>query len=275
MACLHPRHGRLDAERIARRPWRADEALFPGESVMSRRAHRLAVVWIVVLTGGTAQAASFDCSKARAAPERMICGDARLSELDDQLAAAYRSAVQAAPSSDRLRIEQQQWIAERNRCMTVDCLAGEYRARTAALAAGAPSQAQAATSAQRWDTGDRATRSVLDHITFSPTRITFAQGTSLDIERLGTGRVTDDLAGSSDAIVQADIYRVTRPSSPLLDNGRDHLCAKPITFVAIWEPEVERQLGFGPNREIEYYTDPAAPTPRTPRCAVSTFDAPK
>jgi hypothetical protein len=117
--------------------------------------------------------------------------------------------------------------------------------------------------------------SVLNHVIYTSTRMTFAHGTYLDMELIGTGRVTDDLAGTPDGTVQADIYRITYPSNPLLDNGRDHLCRKPITFFAIWEPEVERQLGYGPNREVEYYTDSLPPTVRTPRCGVSTFDAPK
>jgi hypothetical protein len=137
--------------------------------------------------------------------------------------------------------------------MTVDCLVREYRDRTAALSTGAPSQAHGA-NPQRWDTGDNATMSVLNHVIYTSTRMTFAHGTYLDMELIGTGRVTDDLAGTPDGTVQADIYRITYPSNPLLDNGRDHLCRKPITFFAIWEPEVERQLGYGPNREVEYYT---------------------
>ena len=37
------------------------------------------------------QAASFDCAKAGTKVEKLICGDAGLSKLDDELAAAYKT----------------------------------------------------------------------------------------------------------------------------------------------------------------------------------------
>ena len=106
---------------------------------MSARTCVAAVV-LILASGGAAHAASFDCSKARSLPERMICGDPRLSDLDDQLAAAYASALQTASSPDQVRAEQRQWMAERNRCTTAACLGEAYRQRTAALGADSAQQ---------------------------------------------------------------------------------------------------------------------------------------
>ena len=46
-----------------------------------------------------APAASFDCAKAATTTEQLICGDPQLSQLDGQLAQAYRRALEADPVS--------------------------------------------------------------------------------------------------------------------------------------------------------------------------------
>lgn len=97
------------------------------------RAYRIGLLFLAWACASGAQAASFDCSKARSVQERMICGDARLSEMDDRLAAAYTSALQASYSPEQVRTEQRQWVALRNRCSDPACLEEAYERRTAAL----------------------------------------------------------------------------------------------------------------------------------------------
>lgn len=58
-------------------------------------------------------AASFDCGKSRQASEKLICNDARLSEMDSALASAYSAklAELSEPARKRYRIGQREWLA--------------------------------------------------------------------------------------------------------------------------------------------------------------------
>lgn len=86
---------------------------------------------------------SFDCTRARAWDERMICGDRDLSALDRRVADAFRQAVEAAPAQrERLQAEQRTWLAERRRCekpasgTPQGCLRTSMSSRATTLEAG-------------------------------------------------------------------------------------------------------------------------------------------
>jgi uncharacterized protein len=86
-----------------------------------------------------ARAASFDCAKAKAAVEKMICSDAALSELDGRLASAYRRALGLASNPEPLKAGQRSWLTtERRKCADVACLKQAYQQRLTALEAAAP-----------------------------------------------------------------------------------------------------------------------------------------
>ncbi|MBN2825620.1 MAG: DUF1311 domain-containing protein [Campylobacterales bacterium] len=71
-------------------------------------------------------AASFDCQKASSDVEKLICSDSQLSLLDEDLAKAYKSALQKDPT--RIKTQQQRWLKyTRNDCITLDCLTDAYR----------------------------------------------------------------------------------------------------------------------------------------------------
>jgi len=81
-----------------------------------------------------ARAASFDCQKATTAIEKLVCSDARLSELDGKLADVYRRALSIAARPDALKAEQRAWLtAERAKCADVACLRETYQRRIIAL----------------------------------------------------------------------------------------------------------------------------------------------
>jgi uncharacterized protein len=95
-----------------------------------------------------AAAASFDCAKASTPIEKMICSDQKVSELDGQLAQAYRSALGRSASPEATKAAQKAWLTgERNRCADVACLKLAYQRRIEALAGArtgaAPSFTQA------------------------------------------------------------------------------------------------------------------------------------
>lgn len=96
-------------------------------------ASRIAACLLIVL-GGRASATSFDCSKANAAPEKIVCSDASLGALDDQLARSYKQRLTQSRSAESERRSQIRWLVEvRDKCASVDCMRSAYRARLSAL----------------------------------------------------------------------------------------------------------------------------------------------
>lgn len=102
--------------------------------------------WFLTGNAATADAASFDCKKASQPLDKRICGDADLSKLDDDLAAAYGKAKAGlSPDGQKvLQAGQRDWLGfSRRICKTrldpkiakqveetpEDCLKGEYRDR--------------------------------------------------------------------------------------------------------------------------------------------------
>jgi len=84
----------------------------------------------------SANAASFDCAKARSPVEKAICGDTKLSNLDEYLGHYYEAARMAlGDGADCLRDDQRHWIrAVRNPCgANVTCLTKAYLKRLATL----------------------------------------------------------------------------------------------------------------------------------------------
>ncbi|CAN5115974.1 hypothetical protein BH10PSE2_BH10PSE2_30650 [soil metagenome] len=90
------------------------------------------------MRGGSAQAASFDCARARTADERAVCGNRVLEDKDVELATLYGLIQKLVPmgSRDVIRREQSQWIAARGRCgADVPCIRRSYDRRITALRA--------------------------------------------------------------------------------------------------------------------------------------------
>lgn len=80
-----------------------------------------------------AQAASFDCSKAQSKIEKMICADAELSRLDEEIAKVYGEVLKKFPDEALLKKQQHGWLKARNRCKDISCLSDYYRGRLAEL----------------------------------------------------------------------------------------------------------------------------------------------
>ncbi|WP_343585472.1 hypothetical protein [Herbaspirillum sp.] len=89
-------------------------------------------------TCAPALAASFDCGKAGSANEKIICGDAELSALDDKLGRAFRLArMRAADKRAFSADSDRQWSWREQNCHERGCLADWYRRRQAELQAQA------------------------------------------------------------------------------------------------------------------------------------------
>ena len=92
------------------------------------------ILYLFGLLALPAQAASFDCAKAGTKIEKLICGDAELSKLDEELNAAYKAAVQDKTKADVVKQAQKQWMKERSGCADAACVKGAYEARLQSLA---------------------------------------------------------------------------------------------------------------------------------------------
>ena len=109
---------------------------------------------MLLLWAGNAPAASFDCAKAGTAVEKMICADAELSKLDEEMAtvykpidpriadpeasfneitAAYKQMDPYIADPVGYRMEQRQWLKSRNACKDAVCVRQAYQTRLAAL----------------------------------------------------------------------------------------------------------------------------------------------
>lgn len=85
-----------------------------------------------------AQAASFDCTKARAADERAVCASRVLSEMDVEMAVRFETLTGLVAMGARgdMQDAQQQFLAARRRCAADRrCIAALYRRRIAVLKA--------------------------------------------------------------------------------------------------------------------------------------------
>lgn len=71
-------------------------------------------------------AASFDCKKALSATEKMICASSQLSEMDTTMSKAYSNAIKSMPKGSLFHLQQREWIRERNKCVSEQCLVNLY-----------------------------------------------------------------------------------------------------------------------------------------------------
>ena len=82
-----------------------------------------------LVLGFAAQAASFDCGKASTKVEKLVCADAGLSKLDEELNAAYKIALKDQAQGDSIKQAQKQWMKERDGCTDSVCLERSYSER--------------------------------------------------------------------------------------------------------------------------------------------------
>lgn len=90
------------------------------------------MTWIVLgwlVLGIAAQAASFDCGTAQSKVEHLICDNPEISNLDEELSSAYKTALQDEKQADSIKQAQKQWMKERNGCVDAACVKGAYGVR--------------------------------------------------------------------------------------------------------------------------------------------------
>ncbi len=79
---------------------------------------------------------SFNCRRATSWVNRTVCSDAELAALDVRMSDTYGAAIAAADPAGERRIDadQAQFLQQRARCRTADCIGRAYRMRIDELA---------------------------------------------------------------------------------------------------------------------------------------------
>ena len=92
-------------------------------------------IWAMILAGADLSAAAgFDCAKASTKQEKLICSDQQLSAADEELARAYRRALELSSDKEGLKKQQQGWMKTgRDACPDAATMLAAYKARIAAL----------------------------------------------------------------------------------------------------------------------------------------------
>lgn len=91
---------------------------------------------IFALGAGSANAASFDCGRARLPDEKAICASRQLSEMDVEMSVRYQmlTGLVAMGTRGDMQDEQQAWLQSRKACGgNRSCLLDAYRRRIGAL----------------------------------------------------------------------------------------------------------------------------------------------
>lgn len=74
--------------------------------------------------------ASFDCAKASSHVEKLICSNAELSKLDEQLSVAYAQGNALSKTKTEFKSSQRRWLIEkRNTCVDTPCIKNAYETR--------------------------------------------------------------------------------------------------------------------------------------------------
>ena len=96
----------------------------------------LTAAGVLTALGGGAQAASFDCNRARTSDEKAICASRPLNDKDVRMALLFDITQRLVPmgSRDAIRDSQRTWLAQRRTCgANLSCLNIAYDRRIAAL----------------------------------------------------------------------------------------------------------------------------------------------
>lgn len=89
----------------------------------------------------TAHSASFDCQKAKSVNEHLICDDAELSQLDDELAEKYKDAQRkSATPKDLISNQREAWRRREKECASKLCLIDWFAQRMSYLSASQQNQ---------------------------------------------------------------------------------------------------------------------------------------
>jgi hypothetical protein len=121
-----------------------------------------------------------------------------------------------------------------------------------------------------WTPISRATQAVTGRVTFTATRLTFQNGASLTLVSGGQMLFRPE---PKKKVVMADLYRVTPPDDPVLENGNKLCKGKPVSYVIMWKPE--RSAKEIDTRTLAFFSGPKFDPGSPDDCGRYTYDSGK
>ena len=94
--------------------------------------------------------------------------------------------------------------------------------------------AQTTPASETWSPVGRMTQTITGHVTFSPSVITFQNGRSLPLAPGGQMLFRSEPKKKK---VMVDLYRVTPPDDPVLENGNRLCKGKSVAYLIVWKSE--------------------------------------
>ena len=94
--------------------------------------------------------------------------------------------------------------------------------------------AQTVTAPENWTPIGRPAQTVTGRVTFTPSQITLQSGKSLPLAPGGQMLFSPEAKKKK---VMADLYRVTSPDDPVLENGNKLCKGKPIAHLIVWKSD--------------------------------------
>jgi hypothetical protein len=98
----------------------------------------------------------------------------------------------------------------------------------------ATATAQTTSVSENWTPIGRPAQTITGRVTFTPSEITFQNGKSLPLARGGQMLFRPEAKKQK---VMADLYRVTSPDDPLLENGNRLCKGKSVAYPIVWKSE--------------------------------------
>lgn len=93
---------------------------------------RLLIMLACMVSVAPVYSASFDCTKATTKVEKLVCKNAEISTLDDELDKAYKIALSKSNAEQKqlLGVDQRHWMKDiRDACKDMDCVKLAYQNR--------------------------------------------------------------------------------------------------------------------------------------------------
>src|SRR6266550_5023746 len=81
-----------------------------GTNMKTTIAFSLAATCLVLMP--SVHSASFDCAKAKTKVDKLVCGDPKLSGLDDKLTALYNKVLAQSPVPEDTKQQQREWMKD-------------------------------------------------------------------------------------------------------------------------------------------------------------------
>jgi hypothetical protein len=99
---------------------------------------------------------------------------------------------------------------------------------------GLTATATAQPALETWTPMGRMAQTITGRVTFMPSEITFQNGKSLTLARGGQMLFRPE---PKQRHIMADLYKVTPPDDPVLENGNKLCKGKPVAYLIVWKSE--------------------------------------